>query len=74
MRAKLQRTREAYGFSQQQFADALGISRSHYSQIETGDKNPSFELARKIKGMLNHPGDDIFDEKPPIPRKMKNNL
>lgn len=69
MRVKLQRTREAYGFSQQQFADAVGISRSHYSQIETGDKNPSFDLARKIKSVLNYPGDDLFDEQPLIGRK-----
>lgn len=73
MRVKLQRTREAYGFTQQQFADALCISRSHYSQIETGDKTPSFGLARRIKEMLDYPGDDLFYEKQSIPGKRKNN-
>ena len=73
MRVKLQRTREAYGFTQQQFADVLCISRSHYSQIETGDKTPSLELAKRIKGMLDYPGDDLFDEKQTAPGKHNNN-
>ncbi len=62
MRAKLQQIREAYGFTQKTFSDAVGISRSHYSQIETGEKNPSLKLAIRIKEALNHEGDDIFDD------------
>lgn len=64
MRAKLQQLREASGFTQQQFADAIGISRSHYSQIETGEKNPSYpDLVLRIKNMLNYHQDDLFDNK-----------
>jgi putative transcriptional regulator len=66
MRIKLQRIREQCGFTQQQFADALGISRSHYSQIETGDKSPSLEVAIKIKKALRYDGDDIFEVKRPF--------
>lgn len=62
MRTKLKNLRTACGFSQYTFADALGISRSHYSQIETGDKTPSLPLARKIKSILGYTDDDIFDQ------------
>ncbi|MBR0027587.1 MAG: helix-turn-helix domain-containing protein [Clostridia bacterium] len=61
MRVKLQRTRKAQGFTQLQFAEAVGLSRSHYSQIETGEKSPSLQVAIKIKRALNYQGDDIFD-------------
>lgn len=62
MRTRLKALRTACGFSQYTFADALGISRSHYSQIETGDKTPSLTLALKIKNILGYNGDDIFDK------------
>lgn len=61
MRTKLKKMRKACGFSQYTFADALGISRSHYSQIEAGNKTPSLTLALKIKKILGYFNDDIFD-------------
>ena len=60
MRVKLVRLREAQGFTQQTFSDAVGISRNHYSQIETGDKSPSLDVALRIKEALGYKGDDIF--------------
>lgn len=62
MRTKLKDLRSACGFTQYTFADALEISRSHYSQIEAGSKTPSLPLARKIKSILGYSGDDIFDQ------------
>lgn len=62
-RTKLKRIREAYGYTQQSFADAVGISRSHYAQIETGDKLPSYPVAIRIKNMLHYQGDDLFNNK-----------
>lgn len=61
MRVKLQSLRQARGYTQQTFSDIIGISRNHYSQIETGDKNPSLKLAIKIKDGLNYHNDDIFE-------------
>lgn len=61
MRVKLQKLRQANGYTQQTFSDTIGISRNHYSQIETGDKNPSLKLALRIKKALNYQQDDIFD-------------
>ena len=34
------------------------MSRSHYAQIESGDKNPSLNLSLKIKQALGYPYDD----------------
>ena len=65
MRAKLQQLREANGYTQQTFSAAVGTSRSHYSQIETGDKQPALRLALRIKRVLNYYGDDIFDNTMP---------
>jgi transcriptional regulator with XRE-family HTH domain len=53
MRVNLVKLREAKGHTQQSFSDVVGISRSHYSQIETGDKNPSYRLMKKIRSSLN---------------------
>lgn len=69
MRAKLQSLREAQGYTQQTFSDYIGMSRSHYSQIETGEKSPSLQLALRIKRGLNYYGDDIFDNVMPPTRK-----
>ncbi|MBQ8331088.1 MAG: helix-turn-helix transcriptional regulator [Clostridia bacterium] len=60
MRTKLVKLREGRGYSQETFSKAVGISRSHYSQIETGDKAPSLKLALAIKRVLDYSGDDIF--------------
>lgn len=63
MRVKLQRLREANGYTQATFSKLIGISRSHFSQIETGEKAPSLKIALKIKRALNYSGDDIFENR-----------
>ncbi len=70
MRKKLQELRTACGYSQATFSKAIGISRSHYSQIETGEKDPSLKVSLRIKRTLNYHGDDIFFvEKCPVSRR-----
>ena len=69
MRAKLQQLRKSNGYTQQTFSAAVGTSRSHYAQIETGDKQPALRLALRIKRVLNYHGDDIFDNTMPVGRK-----
>ena len=54
MRKRLIGLRKGAGYTQQTFSDKLGISRSHYAQIESGEKNPSLKLSLKIKGALNY--------------------
>ena len=60
MRTKLVSVRKKAGYTQAALADAVGISRNHYTQIETGDKNPSLPVAVKIKAKLCYKGNDIF--------------
>ncbi len=60
MRTKLVSVRKAMGLSQEAAADKLQISRSHYSQIESGDKTPSLEVALRIKQAFDYSNDDIF--------------
>lgn len=60
MRVKLVKLREAAGYSQQTFSEAIKISRSHYSQIETGEKDPSLKVGLRIKRVLKYQNDDIF--------------
>lgn len=70
MRKRLIHLRKAAGYSQQTFSDRLKISRSHYSQIESGEKNPSLKLSLQIKQVLNYPYDDIFfNPKRPVSRR-----
>ncbi|MCL2739917.1 MAG: helix-turn-helix transcriptional regulator [Oscillospiraceae bacterium] len=40
--------REAYGWSQQETADRIGISRSYYAMLEVGGREPSVAAAKKI--------------------------
>lgn len=67
MRVKLVKLREGRGYTQATFSKAVGISRSHYSQIETGEKEPSLKVGLKIKRVLDYQYDDIFfDYKCPV--------
>ncbi len=50
---KVQRLRKSEGYTQEELAEHVGISRTHMGHIEQGRKFPSLEiidkLARKIK-------------------------
>lgn len=61
MRVRLRKLREAQGFTQMSFAEAAGISRSYYSQVESGEKAPSLRTAIRIKKALAYENDDLFD-------------
>lgn len=39
--------------TQEQVAERAGISRTFYTEIETGSKNPSTKTAKKIAQVLN---------------------
>lgn len=68
MRVKLRELRKANGYTQQAFSNAVGTSRTHYTQVELGDKQPSLKLAFRIKRVLGYYGDDIFDNTMPVRR------
>ena len=61
MRDQLRNARIDAGFTQYGLAERVHISRSHYSQIESGRKNPSHKVAVNIKVVLRKTDDSLFD-------------
>ncbi len=51
---RLRLLREASGLSQVDFADALGVSRGHVSNIESGKAEPSLSLLWEIERTFPH--------------------
>lgn len=53
MRQALANLRETRKMTQEHVASLVGISRSYYGLIETGDRNPTYGLAKKIAKIFN---------------------
>lgn len=59
---RLKSARAALDMSQQQLADAVGVSRQTINAIEKGDYNPTIKLCIAICKMLGRTLDDLFWE------------
>lgn len=59
----LRKLRKAKGFTQKQLADLVDVSDSMISQLESGVKDPSFELALKIAEVLDCESADLVTER-----------
>ena len=59
---RLKSARAALDMSQQQLADAVGISRQTINAIEKGDYNPTIKLCLAICKALNKTLDELFWE------------
>lgn len=58
---KIQRLRKEMGYtSQESFAEAIGLSRTHVGHIEQGRKNPSMEVLVKIAKKLKTEVSELF--------------
>lgn len=57
---KLQELRTKKGYTYQQMADKLNISKCFYWQIENRDRNLTCKMAFKIAKILNTKPDKIF--------------
>lgn len=60
MKNFVERFRKERGFSQEDFARALRVSRQTVSSIETGKYNPSLELAFAIAEFFGKHIEEIF--------------
>lgn len=60
MRKALLNARIERNLTQEEVAQKAGISRSAYTNIERGVKNPSFDVAVRIKKAVGCQSDDIF--------------
>ena len=59
---RLKSARAALDMSQQQLADAVGVSRQTINAIEKGDYNPTIKLCIAICKTLNKTLDQLFWE------------
>ena len=59
---RLKSARAALDMSQQQLADAVGVSRQTINAIEKGDYNPTIKLYLAICKTLHKTLDDLFWE------------
>lgn len=60
MRKNLIEQRVNKGYTQEQLAQMLNIARSTYAGYESGNFDPSFKVAVKLKEILEYENDDIF--------------
>lgn len=59
---RLKSARAAKDLSQQQLADAVGVSRQTINAIEKGDYNPTIKLCIAICRVLDRTLDELFWE------------
>ena len=59
---RLKSARAALDMSQQQLADAVGVSRQTINAIEKGDYNPTIRLCLSICRVLGKTLDELFWE------------
>ena len=59
---RLKSARASLDMSQQQLADAVGVSRQTINAIEKGDYNPTIKLCLAICKALNKTLDELFWE------------
>lgn len=52
--------RKRYNWSQAQVAQAIGMTKSAYANIETGRRAPSLAKALQLQTLLNHPIDYLL--------------
>lgn len=60
LKNNLKEARSERGFSQQQLADMVGVSRNTISSIETGQFNPTAKLALILCIALDKKFEDLF--------------
>ena len=62
MRKALLNARIERNLTQEEVAQKAGISRSAYTNIERGVKNPSFDVAVRIQQAVGCQNEDIFSD------------
>ena len=64
MTNRLRELRAAHGWSQQELADRLEVSRQSVNAIETGKYDPSLPLAFRLARVFESPIESIFSDEP----------
>jgi DNA-binding XRE family transcriptional regulator len=55
--------RQAKGLKTRNMAEIFGISFQHYNDIETGRRNPSFELCQELAEFFDCPIEKFFENR-----------
>lgn len=63
--ARIKELRTERGWKQQELAERVGATQSAISQIESGDKQPSFDLIRALCRAFEIPVWSLLGEAPP---------
>lgn len=58
---KIQKIRKSLGYSQEELAHLVKISRTHMGHIEQGRKSPSLEVMERIAKVLKVSLSELFD-------------
>lgn len=58
----LKEKREAKKMTQSQVAQAVGIARESYTNIENGARRPSVQVAQKLGAVLDFYWPDLFEQ------------
>lgn len=66
MRIWLKELRETTGKTHEQVADEAGISRSYYTNIESGTKTPAVPAAKAIASVLKFPWENFLRTNVPL--------
>jgi putative transcriptional regulator len=72
MQTRIREWRQALGFTQEQLAEIVGVTRQTILFLEKSTYNPSLRLACKIALILNKSVEELFsfeDEEPKMQRK-----
>jgi putative zinc finger/helix-turn-helix YgiT family protein len=54
--SEIKRARKALGFTQERFAEALGVGRKNFAKYERGTMRPSKNTSHLIRILYNNPG------------------
>jgi putative transcriptional regulator len=60
MEHRIKELRAAFGLTQEQLSEQIGVSRQTIISIENGRYNPSLELAYKIAKVFRRSIEDVF--------------
>ena len=63
MKLNIYYERQENGWSQVLASEVLGISRSYYSMIEKGVRNPSLKLLKRLEELFGHSHDYLLSQR-----------
>jgi len=70
IRFHLRSQRRMKGWTNEQTAQKIGVTKAHYNKLELGTKNPSIQVAFKLAALFECSVEDLFNDVFTAPRAM----